>query len=276
MERLAETEARTFADVGQRRITMNRQISQHVYDLFGFEGKVAIITGIGHGIGKATARMMAGLGAAVLGCDIEVEEAEATAAEIQNEGWTAAAMPCDITKPEEVQAVVSHALREYGTIDILVNNAATLGGGKMVDEVDEKEFDRLIRVNLKGIYHCTKAVLPVMRKNQHGKIVNVSSVAAMAGDFSDIHYSAAKGGVISMSKTLARELAHEKINVNVVAPGLINTRMAHEWELEPALQRFHRIGEPDDAAAAICFLASDAAGYFSGQVISPNGGEYMS
>ncbi|SMP40631.1 SDR family NAD(P)-dependent oxidoreductase [Anoxynatronum buryatiense] len=254
---------------------MDPRVIQKVYDFFKLEDKVAIITGAGNGIGKATAIMMAGLGARVVACDIETERVNETVAEITRDGLTAMAFTCDITQPNQIQSLVDRTLEIFGTVDILVNNGATLGGGKLVDEVDEPEFDRLIDVNLKGVYHFIKAVLPIMRAKQYGKIVSVSSVAAIAGDFSDIHYSAAKGGVIAMSKTLARELAQEKINVNVVAPGLTNTRMAHEWEFPSALERFHRIGEPEDMAAAICFLASDAAGYFSGQVISPNGGEYM-
>jgi NAD(P)-dependent dehydrogenase (short-subunit alcohol dehydrogenase family) len=254
---------------------MDPRIAQNVYDFFKFEGKVAVITGAGNGIGKATAKMMASLGAVIIACDIEADSVSATVTEITDDGWTARAVICDITNPGQIKETVDKVVAEFGTIDILVNNGATLGGGKPVDQVDETEFDRLINVNLKGVYSFTQAVLPIMREKQYGKIVNISSVAALAGDYTDIHYSAAKGGVIAMSKTLARELAQEKINVNVVAPGLTNTRMAHEWEFGPALERFHRIGEPEDMAAAICFLASDSAGYFSGQVISPNGGEYM-
>ena len=254
---------------------MDPRVAQNVYDFFKLEGKVAVITGAGNGIGKATAKMMASFGAVVIACDIEEDSVAATAAEITEDGWIAKAMTCDITKPDQIKAVVEQAISTYGTIDILVNNAATLGGGKTVDQVDEKEFDRLINVNLKGVYNFTYAVLPIMRDKQYGKIINVISVAGVIGDYTDIHYAAAKGGVNAMSKTLARELDQEKINVNVLAPGLTNTRMAHEWESGPALEKFHRIGEPEDMAAAICFLASDSAGYFSGQVISPNGGEYM-
>ncbi len=254
---------------------MDQRIVQNIYHLFKLEDRVAIVTGAGNGIGKATARMMAGLGAIVIACDIEEDSVTATVDEILAEGLKAQAYDCDITKPEQIRELIKQVLEKYGTIDILVNNGATLGGGKKVEEVDEEEFDRLIKVNLKGVYNFIAAVLPTMRAQKYGKIVSVSSVAALAGDFTDIHYSAAKGGVIAMSKTLARELALEKINVNVVAPGLTNTRMAHEWEFGPALERFYRIGEPEDVAAAICFLASEAAGYFSGQVISPNGGEYM-
>lgn len=254
---------------------MDESIKKSIYDFFSLKDKVAVITGAGNGIGKATAKMMAELGAAVIACDIEKEPLKQTMLEIIEAGGSVEALTCDITQPVQVKSVIEQVQDMHGTIHILVNNGATMGGGKTVEKVDESEFDRLIDVNLRGVYRFIYEVLPIMRKQQYGKIVNVSSVAAIAGDMTDIHYSAAKGGVISMSKTLAKELAQEKINVNVVAPGLIKTRMMHEWEIEPALKRFHRIGEPEDVAATICFLASDAASYFSGQVLSPNGGEYM-
>ncbi len=254
---------------------MKACISERIYNLFSLEDKVAIITGSGNGIGKATAKMMASLGAKVMVCDIEEESAEKTVKEIKAEGNIAISTYCDISKIDLIKNTVEKTINEFGTIDILVNNGATLGGGKSIDQVNPKEFARLIDTNLTGVFNFIYVVLPIMREKKYGKIINVSSGAGVVGCDTDYHYCASKGGVIAMSKGLARELGHEGINVNVVAPGLTNTRMAHEWEFEPALKRFYRIGEPDDMAAAITFLASDAAGYFSGQVISPNGGEYM-
>lgn len=254
---------------------MNSRISENIYKLFNLENKVAIITGSGNGIGKATAKMMAGFGAKVVVCDIEKDSADNTVEEIKAEGNNAFSIYCDITDMDSIKNTVDRTIEKYGTIDILVNNGATLGGGKLINQVDPKEFARLIDTNLTGVFNFIYVVLPIMREKKYGKIINVSSGAGVVGCDTDFHYCAAKGGVIAMSKGLARELGHEGINVNVLAPGLTNTRMAHEWEFEPALARFYRIGEPDDMAAAISFLASDSSGYFSGQVISPNGGEYM-
>lgn len=254
---------------------MKKKIIDKIYELFGLDGKVAIITGSGNGIGKATAKMMAALGAKVLACDIEEESAIKTADEIVKEGGIATGMYCDITNMDLIEKVINVTIEKYGTVDILVNCGATLGGGKHISQVEPTEFQRLIDTNLTGVYNFCYSIIPIMREKQYGKIINVSSGAGVVGCDTDFHYCAAKGGVIAMSKGLARELGHEKINVNVVAPGLTNTRMAHEWEFEPALKRFYKVGEPEDMASAITFLASDAASYFSGQVISPNGGEYM-
>lgn len=254
---------------------MDSKVINEIYKFFGLKGKVAIVTGAGNGIGKATAKMMAALGAKVLACDIEEDSVAQTAKEIVEEGGTATPMYCDITKMDLIKRVVEKTVCYYGTVDILVNCGATLGGGKHISQVDPSEFQRLIDTNLTGVYNFCYAVIPIMREKQYGKIINVSSGAGVVGCDTDFHYCAAKGGVIAMSKGLARELGHEKINVNVVAPGLTNTRMAHEWEFGPALKRFYRVGEPEDMAAAITFLATDASSYFSGQVISPNGGEYM-
>ena len=254
---------------------MKKIISKNIYDFFGLEGKTAIITGAGNGIGKATAKMMAGLGANIVVCDIEKDSVEATANEIIADDGTAIGIYCDITNLDDIRKAVARTIEEFGTVDILVNCGATMGGGKCINQVDPDEFDRLINTNLTGVYNFIYVVLPIMRKKGYGKIINVSSGAGVVGGETDFHYCAAKGGVIAMSKGLARELGHEKINVNVVAPGLTNTRMAHEWEFAPALERFYRIGEPEDMAAAITFLATEAASFFSGQVISPNGGEYM-
>ncbi|MDW7670988.1 MAG: SDR family NAD(P)-dependent oxidoreductase, partial [Bacillota bacterium] len=162
---------------------MNPRIAQNINDFFKMEGKVAIVTGAGNGIGKATAKMMAGFGAIVIACDIEADSVDAAVAEIIADGWQARAFTCDITQLDQIRAVVDQTLADYGTIDILVNNGATLGGGKRVEEVDSPEFDRLISVNLKGVYNFIAAVLPTMRAKQSGKIVSVSSVAALAGDY---------------------------------------------------------------------------------------------
>lgn len=198
-----------------------------------------------------------------------------TAEELQGQGFQCIAQTCDITKQEQIEQTVQRAVEAFGTVDILVNNGATLGGGKTTDQVDDQEFQRLINVNLRGVYLFIRQVLPIMKEKRYGKIVNVSSVAGIIGEATDPHYAAAKGGLISMSKSLQRELAPWHINVNVLAPGLTNTRMAHPWEFPEAEKRWYRVGEPEDMAAVIAFLSSDISGYFCGQILSPNGGEWM-
>lgn len=254
---------------------MNQKVMENAVKFFGLEGKAAIVTGAGNGIGKAIAVMLASLGANVMACDIEADSVKKTAEEITEEGFSAISRKCDITNLEEIKLTVEETVKTYGTVDILVNCGAAMGGGKHIKEVDPKEWNRLITTNLTGVYNFCWEVIPIMRKKQSGKIINISSGAGVTGEDCDIHYSAAKAGVIGLTKSLAQELGHERINVNCVAPGFTNTRMAHEWEFEPALKIFYKIGQPEDQAAAVAFLASDAANFFSGQVLSPNGGAYM-
>lgn len=248
---------------------------QNAYNFFGFEGKAAIVTGAGNGIGKAIAYMLASLGAKVMACDIEEDSVMGAVEEIKADGYEAIGAKCDIKEFNQIKSTVAQTVETYGTVDILVNCGAAMGGGKELNEVDPQEWDRLISTNLTGVYNFCWEVIPIMRAKQSGKIINISSGAGITGEDKDIHYSAAKAGVIGLTKSLALVLGHEKINVNCVAPGFTNTRMAHEWEFEPALELFYKIGEPEDQAAAVAFLASDAANYFSGQVLCPNGGAWM-
>ena len=254
---------------------MNQKVLENANRFFGLEGKAAIVTGAGNGIGKAIAVMLASLGAKVMACDIEEASVEATARELVAEGYEATSCHCDITNLDQIKDTVRKTVEKYGTIDVLVNCGAAMGGGKYLNEVNPEEWDRLITTNLTGVYNFCWEVIPIMRKKQSGKIINISSGAGITGEDRDIHYSAAKAGVIGLTKSLALELGHEKINVNCVAPGFTRTRMAHEWEFEPALKLFYKIGEPEDQAAAVAFLASEAASYFSGQVLCPNGGAWM-
>ena len=254
---------------------MNQKVMENASRFFGLEGKTAIVTGAGNGIGKANAEMLASLGANVMACDIEEDSATAAAAAIKEEGYEAISRKCDITSLDEIRETVKETVDTYGTVDILVNCGATMGGGKHIREVNPKEWDRLITTNLTGVYNFCWEVIPIMREKQAGKIINISSGAGVTGEDCDIHYSAAKAGVIGLTKSLAQELGHERINVNCVAPGFTETRMAHEWEFEPALKIFWKIGQPEDQAAAVAFMASEAANFFSGQVLSPNGGAYM-
>lgn len=253
---------------------MNKKISKKIYDFFSLDNKVAIVTGSGNGIGKATAKMMAELGAKVMVCDIEEDSAKKTVEEITSTGGVAFAMFCDITNIESIKATVNKCIDEFGTIDILVNNAGTPGRSGEIGIVDQKELERVLEVNVVGVFNFTNLVLPIMREKKYGKIVTVSSGAGVIGT-GTFQYAASKAAVIGLSKGLARQLGREGINVNVVAPGVTRTRMADNWEFDEVLEKFYLVAEPEDMAAAITFLSSDCSRYFSGQVISPNGGDYM-
>lgn len=253
---------------------MNRDLKKNVYDFFSLDGKIAIITGSGNGIGKATAKMMAGLGVKVMVCDIEEDSIKKTVEEINSSGGIAIGMYCDVTDVGMIKKTVDKTVAEFGTVDILVNNAGTPGQGGEIGVVDQEELERVMNTNVTGVFNFINIVVPIMRAKKYGKIITVSSGAGVIGT-GTFHYAASKAAVIGMSKGLARQLGREGINVNVVAPGVTRTRMADDWEFKEVLERFYYVGEPEDIAAAITFLSSDCSRYFSGQVISPNGGEYM-
>ncbi|MDD4680873.1 MAG: SDR family oxidoreductase [Clostridia bacterium] len=253
---------------------MNTYVMKNIYNYFSLNGKIAIVTGSGNGIGKATAKMMAGLGAKVMVCDIEEDNIKRTVEEIKDFGGTAIGMYCDITNVNMIKNTVDKTVDEFGTVDILVNNAGTPGRSGEIGVVDQEELERVMNTNVTGIFNFINIVVPIMRAKKYGKIVTVSSGAGVIGT-GTFHYAASKAAVIAMSKGLARQLGREGINVNIVAPGVTRTRMADDWEFREVLERFYCVGEPNDIAAAITFLSSDSSRYFSGQVISPNGGEYM-
>ena len=253
---------------------MRESVQRAMFDYFGFEGQTAIVTGSGNGIGRATAIMLADLGANVMVCDIEGDSAKKVAEEITERGGAAVYNRCDVTKLEEIKETIKKTVDTFGNVDILVNNAAGFGGGKTFDVMTYEEWDRLIRINLTGAYMFTNEVLPYMVKKQHGKICMVSSGAALGYDF-----SASKAGMIGLAKELSQELAKHRINVNVLGTGLTDTRMAHlpgrSWEDETKGLPWYRVGTPKDQASAIVFLVSEAAEYITGQVLCPNGGAWM-
>ena len=252
-------------------------IERTMLDYFRLVGKTAIVTGAGNGMGRAISELLAGLGVNVVGCDIEEDCVQETGRLVAEAGGTMIPMCCDVRKYEDIQRVIDKTVESFGTVDILVNNAAGCGGGVTVDTINEEEWMRLIELNLCSVYRFTISVLPIMRAKGAGKIINISSGAAVIGDVSDPHYAAAKGGVLSLTKELARELAKEHIHVNCVCPGLCDTRMAHirPWEDEVVDMLWDRIGQPRDMACAVAYLASDASDYLTGQTISPNGGAWM-
>ena len=182
-------------------------IHENMDHYFQLAGKTAIVTGAGNGIGRGIAQKLAGLGANVVACDIEEASVRCTAEEISQAGGVCMGLYCDVRKYEDIQKVVDTTVQHFGTVDILVNDAAGCGGGVTVDTINEQEWMRLIELNLNSVFRFTMTVLPIMRAKQCGKIVNISSGAGIPGDFSDPHYAAAKGGVIAFTKELAHELA---------------------------------------------------------------------
>lgn len=250
-----------------------------------FEDKVVVVTGGGGGIGGATCRRFAGEGAKVAVFDLNLAAAEQVAAQIRAAGGTAQAMGCDITDRTSVDQAVAATAEALGAIDVLVNNAGWDVFKPFVQTVPA-EWERLIAVNLTGALHMLHAVLPGMAERRAGRIVNVASDAARGGSSGEAVYSACKGGLVALSKTLAREHARQGITVNVVCPGPTDTALlagVAEGARDPAklLEAFRsaiplgRLGQPDDLAGAIAFFASDDAGFVTGQVVSVSGGLTM-
>jgi 2-hydroxycyclohexanecarboxyl-CoA dehydrogenase len=247
-----------------------------------FADQVAIVTGAASGIGKATAMRLADEGASVLIADLDSERAAGVAAAICEQGGRARAHGVDVTNAPAVRAMTEHARQTFGRVDILVSNAGWDRAGPFAD-TDEELWDRVIAINYRGHLAACHAVLPYMREQGGGRIVTVASDAGRVGSSGEVVYSGAKGAVIAFTKGLAREVARDRINVNCVAPGLVDTPMlagiaeGHE-KLIAAIVRsipLGRTGVPDEIAGAICFLASSDAGYITGQTLSVNGGLTM-
>ncbi len=240
------------------------------------DGKVAIITGAARGIGKATAVLFAKEGARVVVTDIDAQTGESTAEEIRTHGGDAVFIPVDVTDPASVERMVQEAVNTYGRVDILVNNAGVLRDRTLV-KMSHEDFDFVINVNLKGVFNCTKAVVPYMVGQGKGVILNASSVVALYGNFGQTNYVASKAGVIGMTKVWARELGPKGIRVNAVAPGFIRTEMTAglpEKVVQAVIERtpLRTWGEPEDIAYAYLYLASDEARFVNGAVLSVDGG----
>jgi 2-hydroxycyclohexanecarboxyl-CoA dehydrogenase len=250
-----------------------------------FEGKTAVITGGGGGIGSAVCRRLAHEGARVAVYDMNLDAAEAVAAAIRDAGGQAQAFRCDITSRAEVDAAVASTEKSLGPIDVLVNNAGW-DVFKPFMKTQASEWDRLIAVNLTGALHMHHAVLPGMAQRKRGRIVNVASDAARVGSSGEAVYAACKGGLVAFSKTIAREHARHGITVNVVCPGPTDTALLagvaegapNPEKLLEAFTRaipLGRLGQPTDLAGAIAFLGSDDAAFVTGQVLSVSGGLTM-
>lgn len=241
------------------------------------KGKVALVTGGSGGLGRVDALALAEAGADVVVADILMDGAEKTAKEVQAMGRKSFAIKMDVTRMEEVKEGVVRIKNELGSIDILVNSAATLDHLGQLLEQRDKLWERDLRVNLTGTFNCSRAVWPYMQEKKWGRIINMASVAGTLGGFGQASYSTTKAGIIGFTKTLALEGARYGITCNVVCPGIINSESFQliSAEMRERLIRktaLRRPGEPEDVAYAIVFLASDKANYITGIVLNVSGG----
>jgi 3-oxoacyl-(acyl-carrier-protein) reductase len=239
------------------------------------QDRIAIITGSGRGLGAATALRMAQLGAHVVINDIGAEGARATAAEVEKLGRRSHVSTHDVSDTRSANALVDEVRAKFGRVDILVNNAG-ITRDAMLHKLTEEKWDEVIRVNLKGPFNMGQACAKAMMEQKYGKIVNLASVAWL-GNVGQTNYSASKAGVVGLTRTWALELARYGINVNAIAPGLIDSALTQQIPAEVKekfIQRIplKRIGAPEDIARLVCFLASDDASYITGQVIQIDGG----
>lgn len=243
------------------------------------EGKTAVVTGGGRGIGKAVCLELASLGANVVVCGTNEENIKETAKECRALGVRAVGACCNVTDENQVKAAVEMAAKEFGSIDILVNNAGITRDG-LIMKMSEADFDAVIDVNLKGTFLCMKAVSRIMMKQRYGRIVNISSVVGIRGNGGQANYAASKAGIIGMTKSAAKELASRGVTVNAVAPGFIETDMTAslgEAARSAAIDAIPmgKAGSADCIAKAVAFLASDNAAYITGQVLAVDGGMSM-
>ncbi|MFH1851900.1 MAG: 3-oxoacyl-ACP reductase FabG [Candidatus Neomarinimicrobiota bacterium] len=240
------------------------------------QDKIAVITGAARGIGKATAEKFAAEGATVIIADYDEKNGLATASELAEKGGRVDFVKTDVSSADSVGNLFGMVEQNYGRVDILVNNAGILQDSTL-KKLEEQQFDRVIDVNLKGVYLCTQAAVALMDAEKGGVVLNASSVVAHTGNFGQTNYVASKAGVIGMTKVWARELGRKHIRVNAVAPGFIRTEMTEgipDKVMEMMLQRvpLGRMGEGSEIADAYCFLASDEASYITGATLNVDGG----
>jgi 3-oxoacyl-[acyl-carrier protein] reductase len=239
-------------------------------------GKVSLITGAAQGIGLATAKKFAQEGAVVVVCDIHAEAVNAAVAQCQAFGAQVEGHAMDVTQRDQVDAVVAAVLARHGRIDVLVNNAGITQDARL-QNMTQAQFDRVIDVNLRGVFHCAQAVANTMVAQGSGVILNASSVVGIYGNFGQTNYAASKFGVIGFTKTWSRELGPKGVRVNAVAPGFIATPILStipEKVIAEIAQRvpLRRLGQPEEIANVYAFLASDEASYINGEVIEVSGG----
>ncbi len=251
----------------------------------GIEEKVAVITGAGQGIGREIAFSFSSLGAKIVVADINQEKADDVAQLIRERKGTIlsiCSICCDVSSQQSVSSLVLRTVEKFGTVDILVNNAGINKSTFVFEDVNEEEWDRIFAVNVKGVYFCTAAVTPIMKRQKWGRIINIGSGAGKTGSLSGsagIHYCASKAAVMCLTKSFARYLGPYGITVNAIAPGLAETNMTKDWlELKERCAGntpLGRITIPSDVANAVLFLASEASSFITGEILDVDGGFLM-
>jgi NAD(P)-dependent dehydrogenase (short-subunit alcohol dehydrogenase family) len=247
--------------------------------------KVAVITGGATGMGKAMARKFAEEGCSVVIFDISAEAGKKTVDEISGSGGKAVFKRCDVTSNTQVRDTVNTVIEKFGKIDILVNNAGALGTLWTLEEVTEEDWDKIIDLNLKSVFLCSKSVVPHMKERKYGRIVNLSSMGAVSPPRSVVHYHAAKAGVIALTQNLALELVNYNIRVNAIAPGPILTEYYEPrlknltdaqretyWVTKGKTTPMQRMGKPEEVAEVALFLVTESSSYITGELIKVGGG----
>ena len=246
------------------------------------EDRVAIVTGGASGLGKTFCLALAEQGAKLVVADIKDKEAQQTASEIQAKGGSALSIKVDVTSEEATLGMAQETLKQFGRIDILVNNAAMVYGitRKPFTEIPPAEWDKLMAVNLKGVFLCARAVFPQMKKQGKGKIINLTSETAFTGSRYMVHYVTSKGGIISFTRALAAEVGQYGIRANAVGPGFTDSESSRSLtdditRYDVSLTPLRRLGVPEDLVGALVFLASDESDFITGQTLVVDGGRYM-
>jgi 3-oxoacyl-[acyl-carrier protein] reductase len=243
------------------------------------KGKIAVVTGASRGIGRSISLALSAAGATIVAMDMDQASTDAVVAELKAAGGSAMAFVGNVTVAADADAMIDAAVKEFGRVDILVNNAGITRDGIFLRMKDE-DWDAVLTVNLKGAFLCSRAASKVMAKQRSGRIINIASVVGQMGNAGQANYCASKAGLIGLTKSNARELAKRNVTVNAVAPGFIATAMtdalADKVKAELLTQiPLERLGSAEDIANAVLFLAAEASGYITGQVVAVNGGMYM-